>query len=105
MDPPPLFEADNFPHSFAKPFMNFAVSSDPNVRVDDTVHNPHWPQYKKSAQVPNEVYFGQVDEQFWAQYDEGPKGPVEMYFGQSEDGTRVDIRVAEVDASLLKRCR
>ncbi|TFL04269.1 Alpha/Beta hydrolase protein [Pterulicium gracile] len=81
---PPVFEADGFVDSFARPFLNFAVLGDPNTQVDKSVQkNPHWPQYQhKKASLR------------------------EMYFGQSEDGERADVGVRDVDSEgLLERCR
>lgn len=80
----PVFEADGFVDSFARPFLNFAVFGNPNTQVDNSVKkNPHWPQYQhKKASLR------------------------EMYFGQSEDGERADVGVRDVDSEgLLERCR
>ena len=76
VDGPPVFEADGFVDSFARPFLNFAVFGDSNTQVDKSVQkNPSWPQYHSKKGSPRETN----------------SGPREMYFGQSAQIGRAHV--------------
>lgn len=77
-DVPPIFNNQDFIDAFAQSFISFAISLDPNVRVNgSTSILPQWPLYSD--------------------------GGLEMIFGR--DGDSPAIATKKSDSELLERCK
>ncbi|KAF7328399.1 Carboxylic ester hydrolase [Mycena venus] len=75
---PPVFDNTTFRNAFAQSFTSFAISLDPNIKVDPTTITPKWSQ--------------------WASRH------TEMLFNKTESNTSV-VRTEHTSSTLLERCQ
>ncbi|KAJ7275805.1 alpha beta-hydrolase [Mycena rebaudengoi] len=77
----PVFNNTQFINAFAQSFTAFAISLDPNVKIDPDSITPRWDQYKS--------------------YYDG--GCTEMVFNKTE-GDVPDVRAVKTQRNVLERC-